>query len=309
MKIIQTFSALWKKVKELWNIYGGIALSSLIAWWTKWSKSSMDVWASYITLTITCIGLLTFFKLAFTKNKKTKADKAALSANKHFKNINNALNPTSPGEELGITLIYSVREGKKFMTKLKNIIKWLWGNKLTLTSIISNLVVSAFAQAIMYGDMLKDFEFFQAHDLTFKIVVTVLCVIWLINNIYTAVTKYGLENLSELQQRSEEKKQETLAKLTPEQKQALKNQLSVLKKQKETVLTQIEEIEKEIETFTTIVSEFETLQSLNIETSQEQKNEYYSAKNKVQASTQKLATCQSTVQTLETTMESIKNKL
>lgn len=309
MKIIQTFSIMWKKIKELWNIYGGIALSSLIAWWTNWSKYSMDVWASYITLTITCIGLLTFFKLAFTKNKKTKADKVALSTNKHFKNINNALNPTNSGEELGKTLIYSVREGKKFMTKLKNIIKWLWGNKLTLTSIISNLVVSAFAQAIMYGDMLKDFEFFQVHDLTFKIVVTVLCVLWLINNIFTAVTKYGLENLGQLEKRSEEKKQETLAKLTPEQKQALKSQLALIKKQKETALSKIKECETKITGLTTIVKEVDTLLSLGIEPSQEQRSKYNSAKNELQVCEQNLATYNSSMQTLNKAMENIKKKL
>lgn len=309
MKLIQTFSKMWKKIRELWNIYGGIALSSLIAWWTNWSKSSMDVWASYITLTITCIGLLTFFKLAFTKNKKTKADKVALTTNKHIKNINNALNPTLPGEELGLTLVYSVREGKKFMTKLKNIIKWLWGNKLTLTSIVSNLLVSAFAQAIMYGDVLKDIEFFQVHDITFKVVVTILCVMWLINNIYTAVTKYGLENLSQLKQRSEEKKQETLAKLTPEQKKALKNQLALLKKQKENKALEIKDIEKKLEEFALIVTEFETLQSLMIEPSQEQRNNYYTAKNNVEKYTQSLANCKSTMQTLDSAMENIKKKL
>jgi len=74
VRIIIAIQKFWNKIKELWNIYGGIALSSVISWWSGWSKNTMDLWATYITLTITCIGLLTFFKLAFAKKRKNKAD-------------------------------------------------------------------------------------------------------------------------------------------------------------------------------------------------------------------------------------------
>jgi len=88
----------------------------------------------------------------------------------------------------------------------------------------------------MYSDTLKDFAFFQEHKIVFISVVislTILWILWLIDNIVCVVTKFGLENLEELKNRTEEKKKETVAKLTAKQKKALKNQLSVFKKLKE----------------------------------------------------------------------------
>ncbi len=270
MKIINIFQKICNKLKELWNIYGGIALSTLIAWWTGWTKTSMDLWASYITLTITCIGLLTFFKLAFAKRKKNKVDAFALSSNKHIKRISSALNPERAGEEIGQTIIYTVGEGKKLMSKLKNLLKWLWGNKFTLISIISNIVVGAFAQFILYSDYLKDYQFFQEHKTVFIVVVTALTVLWLIENIYCVVTKYGLENLEELRKRSQEKKEEAVGKLTPEQKKTLKNQLSVFKKQESEIVNRLKEIDNELIIVEKTISEFTLLRSINISPTNEQ---------------------------------------
>ena len=278
MKIVKFFKSFIKELKDLWNVYGGILLSTLIAWWSKWSKSTIDVWTSYLTLSITCIGLLTFFKIVIF-NKKGKVDGVAMS--KTAKTVRTAIDPLKPGQEIGEAIIYTAKGGQKLMAKLKNLIKWLWGNKLTLTSIISNLFVSVVAQYVMYSDTLKDVAFFQEHDLIFKIVVGVLCALWLADNIFCVVTKYGLENLDQLKTKSEEKKKAQLGKLTKEQKQALKQTLGVYKEAYSDILGKITNIVDDIKKFEKIIADFKLFENLKLEVTAEQVNDYNNAKEQV----------------------------
>ena len=308
MKIIKFFKSLVKELKDLWNVYGGILLSTLIAWWSKWSKSTIDVWTSYLTLSITCIGLLTFFKIViFNNNKKGKVDGLAMS--KTAKTVRTAIDPLQPGREIGEAIIYTAKGGQRIMGKLKNLIKWLWGNKLTLTSIISNLVVSAFAQFIMYSDTLKDVAFFQEHDLIFKIVVGVLCALWLADNIFCVVTKYGLENLKELKAKSEEKKQEQLNKLTKEQKQALKQTLGGYKTAYNDVIGKINGVLDDIKKFEKIVSDFKLFESLKLDVTVEQINDYNNAKEQIAVLNNQKQALEGQKQDLEAKMSKVKNQL
>ena len=298
--IVKFFKNLIDEIKGLWNIYGGIILSTMIAWWSRWSKSTIDVWASYLTLTITCIGLLTFFKIVIFNKKKKKVDGVALS--KTAKAVKTALNPLQPGKEIGEAIIFTAKGGQKLMLKFKNLMKWLWGNKLTLTSIISNLVVSAVAQFIMYSDTLKDVAFFQEHDLVFKIVVGVLCVLWLADNIFCVVTKYGLENLEELKDKSEAKKEEQLNKLTKEQKALLKQTLATYKETESKIVEQMKFIDQKINEFQKIINDYKLLEGLGIGVTSEQVDEYNNAKTQV-------VTLDNQKATLERQKEDIANKI
>lgn len=307
MKFIQFIKNIINEIRNLWNVYGGIILSTVISWWSRWSKATIDVWASYLTLTITCIGLLTFFKIVIMNNKKGKIDGFALS--KTAKNVRNALDPLKPGQEVGEAIIYTAKGGKKLMANLKKLLKWLWGNKLTLTSIISNLVVSAFAQFIMYSDTLKDIQFFQEHDLIFKIVVTVLCVLWLADNIFCVVTKYGLENLEELKTKSELKKQEQLNKLSKEQKAVLKQTLAEYKKSENIVLEELKKIDLEIEKFQKIISNYKILEKLGIGVTAEQVSQNNEAKAQVVTLENQKATLENQKNDLSQKIVNLKNQL
>ena len=307
MKFIQFIKNIINEIRNLWNVYGGIILSTVISWWSRWSKATIDVWASYLTLTITCIGLLTFFKIVIMNNKKGKIDGFALS--KTAKNVRNALDPLKPGQEVGEAIIYTAKGGKKLMANLKKLLKWLWGNKLTLTSIISNLVVSAFAQFIMYSDTLKDIQFFQEHDLIFKIVVTILCVLWLADNIFCVVTKYGLENLEELKTKSELKKQEQLNKLSKEQKAVLKQALAEYKKSENIVLEELKKIDLEIEKFQKIISNYKILEKLGIGVTAEQVSQNNEAKAQVVTLANQKATLENQKNDLSQKIVNLKNQL
>jgi len=272
-----------EKIKSFWNIYGGIIASTFIAWLNDFSRSAMDNWTSYLVLTLTCISVLTFFKIILFKQKPNGlADTAALSQ-QSVKALKAAVDPVKQGEDLGqtiITTIKVVRKGSVIMEKLKNFLKWLWGNKLTLISIVSNLFISVLAQFLLYSDALKDFEYFQVHDTAFRVVVTVLLVLWLINNIFTTVTKYGLESLKQLQTRSEKLKEETTNKLDASQKKVLKDTLTQYKLSLNSDLTKIKDALKAIN-----LAE-QTLKNLSIVSevvglSAEQETKYRDAENTV----------------------------
>ena len=307
MKIVKFFKNLFKELKDLWNVYGGIAISTLIAWWSRWTKSTIDVWASYLTLTLTCVGCLTFFKIVIFGKNKDKIDGVAMS--KPAKAVRTAIDPLQPGQEIGQAIIYTAKGGRKLMLKIKNLVKWLWGNKFTLTSIISNLVVSAFAQFIMYSDTLKDFQFFQEHDLIFKIVVTVLCVLWLADNIFCVVTKYGLENLNQLKAKSEAKKEEQLSKLTKEQRAVLKNELGLLKESKEKVVAMLVELDKQYEKFNKIISDYQILEKLGLGVTGLQVEEYNNAKAQINNVTAQKATLETQKQDLDSKIADLKKNL
>lgn len=306
--MVKILNELWEKIKSLWNIYGGIAISTIIAWLTNWSKVEMDRWASYLILTITCISLLTFFKVVFKKKTNGIPDTIALQQ-KSVKTLKTALYPEKTGEELGNAIIYTVRGGKKIMGRFGKFIKWLWGNKYTLISIISNLIISATAQFIMYSDTLKDYAFFQEHKIVFISVVTGLCVLWLIDNIYCVVTKYGLENLNEIKNRLEEKKQEQLNKLKPEQKKALKDVLGKLKTTKKTLVNTLKDIDSSIALVESHISEFEMLKQINFAFSNEQTIDYQNSLAKLSSLNEQKANIKTQMEKLEGDIKRIEKKL
>lgn len=269
-----------KKIKGFWNIYGGIIVSTFIAWRTDFSKTTMDTWTSYLVLTLTCISVLTFFKLMLFKQKPNGlADTAAMSQ-QSVKALRTAVDPVKQGEDLGqtiITTIKVVRKGSVIMTKLKKCLKWLWGNKITLTSIISNLFVATLAQFLFYSDALKDFEYFQAHDIAFKVVVTILCLFWLIGNIFAAVTPYGLESLKKLQERSKKLKEDTTNKLSSTEKKLLKETLDKFNKSLNNIVTAIADANKVINVANQTINDLKTLSNVGIVLTGEQQQAYSEA--------------------------------
>lgn len=309
MKFLKTIT---NKLKGFWNIYGGIIASTFIAWLNDFSKTTMDTWTSYLVLTLTCISVLTFFKIMLFRQKSNGlADTAALSQ-QSVKVLKAAVDPVKQGEDLGqtiITTIQVVRKGSVIMEKLKNFVKWLWGNKLTLISIISNLVVSVFAQFILYTDALKDFEYFQVHDVVFKVVVTVLCLLWLANNIFTAVTKYGLESLPQLQERSEKLKKDTTDKLSASQKTALKADLSNFKVDLKKIVNAINEVVKAKDLAFETVEHLKTLSTVLGGLTQEQEQKLRDAENTVAVKQNELTDLENKKQDKLAQIEKIKNEL
>ena len=272
------------KVKTFWNIYGGIIASKFIAWLNDFSKNTMDTWTSYLVLTLTCISVLTFFKIMLFKQKTNGLIDTAAMSQQSVKALKAAVDPVKQGEELGKTILTTVeyvKKGNMIMEKIKKIIKWIWGNKFTLISIVSNLIFLLFSQFLLYSGYLKDYQFFQEHNIVFKVVVTILCLLWLINNIYTAVTNYGLESLEQLRIRAEEIKVDVTNKLTPEQRKILKNTLSTFNSTLKGLEAQLVEIDNQIDVSKKVMADINMLGKIGITLSASQEKDFYDAQDKV----------------------------
>ena len=290
IKVLKTFIA---KLKELWNVYGGIALSTLIAWINGWNKMEMDKWASYLVLTLTCVSVLTFFKIVFFKRKSANViDKGALQSQKSVKNLQTAINPMQVGEELGTTIIYTVKGGKVVMKKLKNFFKELWGNKFTLSNTLIVLFLATLSQVATYTEYLYKIQWFAENELVVKIASPIIALVWVFLDLFTTYTKYGFESLEDLAKRKEEAK---LKQLTKEQKSVLKANIRKL----ENSLNIAKGKKKELHS---MVSNFETLMGVGYNLNMTEREEYNSAVTQIN-------TIDNTIKGLEQKIKELEEKL
>ncbi len=283
-----------KKVKELWNVYGGIALSTFIAWLTRWSKIEMDKWTSYLILTLTCISVLTFFKIVFFKKKKKPniIEKGAIQSQKSFKSLQTALNPQQVGEEVGNAIIYTVKGGRKLMKKVGNFFKELWYNKFTLSNTIIVLFMATLTQVATYTDYLYRFNWFAEHELVVKVASPIVAGIIVFIDLLTTYTKYGFESLEDIAKRKEQKK---LAELSKQEKAKLKLKLKDLRDTLEVVK------EKRKDLFKTI-ADMEKLINAGYNLSMRERDIYESDRNQV-------SNIENTISNLEKSIKEIEEQL
>ncbi len=245
IRLIQVFI---RKTKDLWNIYGGIALSTLIAFLTHWDKIEMDRWASYLILTLTCISVLTFFKLVYSKKKKANAlDKGAIHSQRSINTLKNAVDPMATGQEVGEAIIYTYKGGKKVMKKVKNFFKEIWGNKFTLGNTIIVLIFATLSQIMTYTEYLYRINWFAEHEIVIKIASPIVAIVWVFIDLLTTYTKYGFESLDEIANRKLAKKTSELSK---EEIQHLKGLLKQYKASLVTLRKRKMELEKMLQNFT-----------------------------------------------------------
>lgn len=253
------------KIKDLWNIYGGIALSTLIAWLSNWNRDSIDKWSSYILLCITCISLLTFLKVVLFKKKPNNiADNIALNQTRNVRVIKTALNPESVGEELGNAIIYTINGGKKMKEKLSAFFKLIYGNKFTSLSLLLNLAYTGLAQFLLYSDTLADIPFFVEHKVACIVVATTISVLWLALELYKDIKNYGFENLDKLNEKWAERKAKKEAKLTKEQKETIKNQIEELQNKQVKLSAYINDIKESMEKYKAIINKVNDYKALGI---------------------------------------------
>ena len=283
-----------KKVKELWNVYGGIALSTFIAWLTGWSKIEMDKWTSYLILTLTCISVLTFFKIVFFKKKRKPniIEKGAIQSQKSFKSLQTALNPQQVGEEVGNAIIYTVKGGRKLMKKVGNFFKELWYNKFTLSNTIIVLFMATLTQVATYTDYLYRFNWFAEHELVVKVASPIVAGIIVFIDLLTTYTKYGFESLEDIAKRKEQKK---LAELSKQEKAKLKLKLKDLRDTLEVVK------EKRKDLFKTI-ADMEKLINAGYNLSMRERDIYESDRNQV-------ANIENTISNLEKSIKETEEQL
>lgn len=132
--MIKTIKKTIEKIISLWNIYGGIILSTFIAWLTNFSKDSMDNITSYLVMTLTCISVLTFFKLVLFKKKSSGVVDGITLNQSSIKAMKTAINPLETGKEIGTTIIQTKNMLERLGTKIMN---WISKNKGAIIGVVS----------------------------------------------------------------------------------------------------------------------------------------------------------------------------
>lgn len=143
-------------------------------------------------------------------------------------------------------------ERENAMEKVKKFFKWLWGNKLTLTEILINVIALGFSNYLAFSDKLMRFHIFQENALAFRICLVIFTIVYAFLNAYTVITKYGLENLDEINKRLAKKAEQKLNALTPEQKKVVKEQLETLKETLSKMEAEMAKYEKDIQEYVTL---------------------------------------------------------
>ena len=270
-----------EKIKNLWNIYGGVAISTLIAWLTNWSKIEMDRWSSYLLLTITCISLLTFFKVILAKKKTKSIPDALAMQQKSVKTINAALNPEQVGQEIGTAILFTIHGGVKVKEKIVKFFKVIWGNKFTALSLLLNLIYTGFSQYLLYSDELKHIQFFEQNKLLCIIVATAVSVIWLIIELVKDIKNLGFESLTTLNKKWAERKAEKEARLSKEQREVVKSTIGSITDNIKIICDTLKTKEELLKPLLENINSYNTLKQIGIPVSTEQEQEYAKSVNEV----------------------------
>lgn len=236
----------------------------------------MDRWASYLLLTITCISLLTFFKVVFKKKSNGIPDTIALQQ-KNIKTLRTALYPEKAGEEIGTAILYTIKGGKKMKNKIVSFVKLVYGNKFTALSLLLNVIYTGLAQYLLYSDALKDISFFADNKLVCIIVATAISVIWLIIELVKDFKNYGFESLEALNKKWAERKAEKDARLSKEQREIIKKTIGDFTDKIKVIEDTKKKLEETLKPFINTIGSYKTLRDIGIPISVEQDNEYSNA--------------------------------
>jgi len=238
-----------KSVVKFWNIWGGIAIGTLIAWLNHFEKITMDNVASYLALILTCIGIFTFTRSIFKERIEEKKEGTAKTKLKPKQVL--------MGEEIArelnetIKIAREMKEGKK----MKKFFKWLWGNKLTLINLIVSIGCVGFVNFMSFCGYMDRYEIYKENQTLFQVLFAVGGALYLVVDIFTTVSKYGCESLEQLNTRYEKRKEEKLNALTPEQKKFVKENITKLEKS-------YEELKKKLTTSLNTIESYKALSSI-----------------------------------------------
>ncbi len=185
--------------------------------------------------------------------QKRKIRKTGFTS-KAEKTVRLAMSPELQVEEKVRMLKIYERMFRAMFEKTKKVFKWIMGNKLSLTSIIGSIAFIGLSQYALYSDILMQWDFFNQNSLAVKIVGGILTLLFLINLIYTIVTKYGFENLDQISNRLNEVKEKKEKRLTKEQKLEVKNKLNSCKEILKKAEDKVSNYQKVIENYKVLMS-------------------------------------------------------
>lgn len=306
-------------IKNLWNIYGGILMSTLIAYINDFSKSSMDTTTSYIVLTLTCISVLTFLKITvFRKKSNGLIDKTALQQ-QSFKAMNVAVDPFRNGEEIGNVIVETTKIGKKVGSKMWIKIKAFFDKFKGYMLAIALFILSFVEQYGNYiNELLDNKLIINGIDIISVVIATLSVVVACLSNGFTKDTWKKMVDLSKtLRGKKVENNEEVNSTLNTLLKEQLSDNKKSLKS-KESLLAAIvkngevldAEYEKLVEVYNAKVLLYEMPKPLaTSDEVQKARNDYEDKHNEIAKNIQQQEQMKNEIDLVNKVIEQIKEKL
>lgn len=281
MRVIQTiFSKAITFIKEFWNIYGSIILSSFFSWLANWNVNQMATLNQYIGLTITFMCFLTVIKFNITnspkniekkrlkkeqkiadkKKKESLVIEKAVSYPACVRNMKNAIDVENTINETNDLIINTMKGGKKFMKKIKGFFKWLWTYKEQVVGLLGSFAYAVFSVYCIICDklgfiyeMIPDDE--VSHIIA-KVVMGLIAFLFVFFEIRNQVKWVGLGSLTKAQEYLDGLSLKTTSNLSNETKKKikailvnLKNELAKQKKYLVKCNDKVVECQKNVDVF------------------------------------------------------------
>lgn len=289
---------MWELIKKYWNVWGSTIISFVVAWFSDFTKSSMDVVTSFLSMFLVFFALFTVIKINISNRQKTLVEKGVTSQ-RQLKLMQQAIDPIAEGEELLETLVKTRNilkdTGRKVgekMKKFKEFFIWLWGNKVTLASTIGTLFVTACAQIAVYTDYLYQYEFFATNSILVKVLTSILGFAYVVIDLYTTYTKYGCESLTELSAKAEKKVKEKSEQLTSKEKKEIKAKIDILN-------SAVCKTKTIYDKYLSVIKNYEVLKGTGYVASSEETIAYNNAKNHIEEYKVSLATLDKNIAVLK----------
>lgn len=209
-------ATVWEAIKnffqKFWH-YICIGFTATVTWFKVVDIQILEKIFYLISIFILTIGL---FKVIFKKKKKLPKSPAE-------KTLDLAANPEKAAEKI----IDNCRKTKREVYKMKKFFKWLWANKVSLSSILLSAIGIFFSCYVVTEQYVFMIPWFAVHKAVGFVVVGVLAAAIVVLTSFGIVNKFGVESVAEFAARLEEHKAKVAAALTPEQKAELKTKLKV----------------------------------------------------------------------------------
>lgn len=275
-------------IKDEWNFYGSFIIAYVISMFLDWNMAQLQKANQFVALLMNVFILLTVIKkIFFPSKKKLKVEKIA-DMNRQAKNMELGINPEAKINDGVEVAEHIMKGGRKFMKKLKDFLKLVWGNKITLSSTIITLFMATMVQVSTYANKLYSIAWFSNHEIVIKIMSPVITSFCVFVSLYGTYTKYGFEGLQALSDKK-------LSKLSKEEKKELKASISKLDKALSLAKEKYDEAKGIVENFSLLVETGYPLSS-------DESAKYNQANSSIK-------TLESTIEKLEKELKDTKEKL
>lgn len=237
-KILKLIGKILLKILGLWNIYGSILASLLVAWLTGFSKGVMDNVTTFLIMNLAFMSTFTFLKWQIIEKKPNTIIEKVAMGEPSIRAMNTAIDPIHSGEEIGKAILETTniieRVEKKMWNKIKKFFKWTktyWQQIVGLLGVLAEATVIVYAYIHnKFGWLLQYFPEGKEWEIGVKIGVAVLAFLFVFFQIRNQVKWCGVGSIAKAQEYIEELSKSVETKLNPKTKANVKTALKALKK-------------------------------------------------------------------------------